>query len=88
MLEAQSDQIIQRAGICAMGYYPEISVDSPDYSVWAEADWCLEGIALDDPGAAEMLRAIVARTIIDPTGHREDLADYCGDLVEKAPTTA
>ena len=88
MLEAQSDQIVQRAGICAMGYYPEISVDSPDYSVWAEADWCLEGVALDDPSTAEMLRAIVARTIIDPTEHREELTDFCSDLVEAARTTA
>lgn len=78
----QTDLIIQKTASVAFTYYPEIMIDSPDFNLWTEVDYCLEDIAAGDlkDEDAGVLRTLVARAIVNPTEHREMLNDFLLDL--------
>ena len=62
----------ERVGLVALMYYPEIHIDDETYNIREQAAWCLEPIAqeLSEDVRAAMTEQ-VARTIIDPTQHRQ-----------------
>lgn len=74
------DDVLQRVGLAAISYYPEIHVDDPDYTVDVDVDWCVEPLTdLTD----EQLRAVreaVGLTITNPTSHRTALVQRVLDL--------
>lgn len=67
------DDTLQRVGLAALIYYPELHVDEPEYAVADDAEWCLEPLNGLPAGQLESLRDTVARTIVDPTAHRSAL---------------
>jgi hypothetical protein len=76
-----ADQVVQAAGALAMAYYPEIHADDADYSIGEDVDFVLSEVGDLEPADREALRDLVARTIIDPTNHREALIEYIFRLV-------
>ncbi|WP_096359800.1 hypothetical protein [Microbacterium sp. TPU 3598] len=73
--------VIERVGLAAVMYYPEIHVDDDTYDLMGQAVWCLEPV---DEGMPEdtrvALREMVARTIVDPTKHRQETFDVLMEL--------
>lgn len=67
------DDALQRTGLAALMYYPELQVDEPEYQVGDDVDWCLEPLNLLPAEQLEPLRDVVARTIVDPSAHRTEL---------------
>ncbi len=76
-----ADQVVQATGVLAMAYYPEIHADDADYSIGEDVDFVLSDAGDLEPADLEALRDLVARTIIDPTSHREALIEYVFGLV-------
>jgi hypothetical protein len=76
-----ADQVVQATGALAMAYYPEIHADDADYSIGEDVDFVLSDAGDLGPADREALRDLVARTIIDPTSHREALIEYVFGLV-------
>lgn len=74
------DDVLQRVGLAAMMYYPEIPVEEPSYSLEQDVAWCLEPLA-GDPAAAERVRRAVGLAIVDPTAHRAGLFEALQSLV-------
>jgi hypothetical protein len=76
-----ADDLVQKTGMLAMLYYPEIHADDSEYSLSDDVAFALEGVTGigDDDRAA--LEDLVSRTIIDPTAHREALCAYVYGLV-------
>ena len=68
------DDVLQRVGLAAISYYPEIHIDEPDYTVDTDVDWCLEPVT--------DLREAVGLAITNPTAHRYALFQT---LLELAP---
>lgn len=69
-------RLVQRTGIMAMSYSPQIHTDDPGYSLGKDVAWVFDDIdasACTDRGS---LAYLVARAIIDPTHQRERLTDY------------
>ncbi|MGN6760325.1 MAG: hypothetical protein ACTHJI_03225 [Leifsonia sp.] len=67
------DDALQRTGLAALMFYPELQVDEPEYTVADDVEWCLgplNGLPVEQ---LEPLRDVVARTIVDPTKHRARL---------------
>lgn len=86
----QADVIIQRTGMLAMLYYPQIHNDDRSFELDDEVRWCLED-ATGLTGVTEaMLRDIIGRAIVDPSGQREQLSKVVYGLVTAPPaeTTA
>ena len=75
------DDTLQRVGLAALIYYPELHVDEPEYAVADDVDWCLEPLTGLPNGQVESLRDIVGRTIVDPTAHRAGLFSALRALV-------
>lgn len=75
-----ADDLVQKTGMLAMLYYPEIHADDPEFSLRDDVTFVLEGTTLGDDDRAA-LEDLVARTVIDPTGHREALCAYVYGLV-------
>jgi hypothetical protein len=67
------DDVLQRTGLAALMYYPELQVDEPAYVVGDDVEWCLEPLNGLPAGELESLRDVVSRTIVDPTVHRGKL---------------
>ncbi|MEW2014286.1 MULTISPECIES: hypothetical protein [Microbacterium] len=76
-----ADQVVQSTGVLAMAYYPEIHADDADYSIGDDVDFVLSDAGELEPADIAALRDLVARTIIDPTNHREALIEYVFGLV-------
>lgn len=76
------DDVLQRVGLAAISYYPEIHIDEPDYTVDTDVDWCLEPVTdlTDEQRAA--LREAVGLAVTNPTAHRYALFQT---LLELAP---
>lgn len=72
MNKKTAEQILGRAGKLALLYYPEIDADDPDYSLAGDIQWALEGATA---GEMVMLIDLVAQTILDPTGTRDEFTD-------------
>jgi hypothetical protein len=80
--QEQFDDLLSRAAIAALFYYPEIVVDDDDYRIQNDIAYCMEpvyGIADDE---AERLRAAIGRVIANPTAHRSELVEL---VIEMAP---
>lgn len=74
-------EVIERFGLSAVLYYPEIHVDDEDYELLGQADWCLEPIADElSADARAAVRELLARGIVNPTVHREDVTGTLMDL--------
>lgn len=68
----QADSILQRVGILAVMYYPDIHTDDPGFDLATEVAWCLAD-ATADVEDFEQLRSLISGTILDPTAHRQQL---------------
>jgi hypothetical protein len=80
--QEQFDDLLSRAALAALFYYPEIALDDDDYNLQNDIAYCLEpvaGIAVDD---AERLRVAVGHVITNPTVHRSELLAL---VIELAP---
>lgn len=77
------DDVLQRVGLAAISYYPEIHIDELDYTVDTDVDWCLEPVTdLTDEQRAP-LREVVGLAITNLlTAHRYALFQT---LLELAP---
>ena len=73
VVQDRVDDTLQRVGLAALIYYPELHVDEPEYAVADDVDWCLEPLNCLPAGQLESLRDVVGRTIVDPTAHRAGL---------------
>ena len=71
--QGRVDDALQRTGLAALMYYPELQVDEPEYTVADDVEWCLEPLNGLPVEQLEPLRDVVARTIVDPTTHRARL---------------
>lgn len=80
----QADSILQRVGILAMMYYPDIHTDDPGFDLATEVDWCLAETT-SDVETFEQLRGLISGTILDPSAHRQQLTARVYGLV---PDTA
>jgi hypothetical protein len=76
------DDVLQRVGLAAISYYPEIHVDEPDYTVDGDVDWCLEPVTDLTAEQRTSLREAVGLAITNPTAHRYALFQ---SLLELAP---
>jgi hypothetical protein len=76
------DDLLSRAALAALFYYPEIVIDDECYRIQNDVDYCMEpifGLAQD---ADARLRLTVGRTIADPTANRAELIAL---VIELAP---
>lgn len=80
MNREQADEVVQRTATLAILYYPEIHADEPGFTIATDIAWALEG-AGELGEAADAVRDAIARTIIDPTLHRESLTELVYGLV-------
>lgn len=74
------DDVLQRVGLVAISYYPEIHVDEPDYSVGNDADWCLEPLTDLSVEQRRELHEAIGLAITNPTAHRYALFQRLLDL--------
>lgn len=73
--------VIERVGVAVVLYYPEIHVDDAEYDLMTQARWCLEPIDDDlNDEARTALQELVARTMIDPSKHREEMFSVLMEL--------
>lgn len=84
MDQAAADGIVQKTGVLSMTYYPLVHADDLEYKISDDVDWILEDVTLGDDDR-QALRELISRTIIDPTGFREELIESVFALVT-APT--
>lgn len=63
----QVDSTLARVGLLALTYYPEITVDDPEYDLVGEVSWCLQDLDEQDANA---VRDDITRVIVDPTARR------------------
>jgi len=80
--QEQFDDLLSRAALAALFYYPEIVVDDDNYRIENDVDYCMEPVVGISDEAAERLRAAIGRLIANPTGHRADLVAL---VIEMAP---
>jgi len=71
--QEQFDDLLSRAALAALFYYPEIAVDDEDYRIQNDVDYCMEPIFGLAREADARLRLTVGRTIADPTANRAEL---------------
>jgi len=82
--QEQFDDLLSRAALAALFYYPEIVVDDEDYRIQNDIDYCMEPVAGIADDADERLRLAVGRMIANPTAHRAELVAL---VIEMAPPT-
>jgi hypothetical protein len=80
--QEQFDDLLSRAALAALFYYPEIVVDDDDYRIQNDVDYCMEPVLGITTEAGERLRVTIGRTIANPTAHRADLVAL---VIELAP---
>ena len=71
--QEQLDDLLSRAALAALFYYPEMAVDDDDYSIQNDIAYCMEPVAGIGDEDAERLRVAVGRVITNPTAHRSEL---------------
>lgn len=74
--------IAQKTGAAAIVYYPQIHVDEPDFKLADEITWCLEHVNELDEDDERILRDVIGRTILDPSGHRSKLNEVLDFLTD------
>ena len=80
--QEQFDDLLARAALAALFYYPEIVVDDDDYRIQNDVEYCMEPIFGLAKEADARLRRTVGRTIADPTANRAELIAL---VIELAP---
>jgi hypothetical protein len=71
--QEQFDDLLSRAALAALFYYPEIAVDDNEYSIQNDIAYCLEPVSAIGDEDAERLRTVIGRVITNPTAHRSEL---------------
>lgn len=67
------NDVLQRVGMIALFYYPEVHLDDPDYNLRGDIEWCTEPLIDLDGEQLAAVRDVVGRAIIDPTSTRQEL---------------
>ena len=80
--QEQFDDLLSRAALAALFYYPEIVIDDEDYRIQNDIDFCMEPVGGIPDDSAERLRLAVGRMITNPTAHRSELVAL---VIEMAP---
>jgi len=75
---------LQRVGLVAMMYYPEIQVDDPKYRLSDDVTWCLEPFGAVSDAARASLTELVGLAVVDPTANRSALFAAVMDLAPEA----
>lgn len=83
MKRDQADEIVQKAGILSVLYYPEIHADDPGYSLGKDVAWALEDVTITEDDRA-VLADLIGRVIIDPTANRAALTEFAYGLADDA----
>lgn len=65
------DSTLERIGVAAMAYYPEVQIDEPAYQLSNDVEWCLEPLHGLEAATVANLRDVIARVIVNPTEHRQ-----------------
>ena len=81
--QEQFDDLLSRAALAALFYYPEIVVDDEDYRIQNDVAYCMEPVDGIDDEVDEQLRDAVGRMIANPTAHRAELVAL---VIELAPS--
>jgi len=81
--QEQFDDLLSRAALAALFYYPEIVVDDEDYRIQNDVAYCMEPVDGIADEVAEQLRDAVGRMIANPTAHRAELVAL---VIELAPS--
>lgn len=81
MTRDEADAIVQRTGMLAMLYYPQIHNDTTDFDLDDDVRWCLQDATGLTPVAEGLIRDVVGRTIVDPSANREQLNKVVYGLV-------
>lgn len=68
-----ANDVLQRVGLVAMMYYPEVQVDDPDYRLSDDVTWCLEPLGAVPDAARASLTELVGLAVVDPTTNRSAL---------------
>ena len=68
------DDVLQRVGLAAISYYPEIHVDEPDYTVDGDVDWCLEPVTDLTDEQRKQLRNCEAVDVAEEVAEQEPAA--------------
>ncbi|TFC03359.1 hypothetical protein [Cryobacterium sp. MDB2-33-2] len=80
--QEQFDDLLSRAALAALFYYPEIVVDDDDYSLQKDIAYCMEPVSAIAHEDAERLRTAIGHVITNPTAHRSELLAL---VIELAP---
>ena len=80
--QEQFDELLSRAALAALFYYPEIVVDDDDYNLQNDIAYCVEPVSGIADEEAERLRIAVGHMITNPTAHRSELLAL---VIELAP---
>jgi|GEM_PF-2167152 len=83
-----ADQLVQRTGIMAITYSPQIHADDPGYSLGKDVAWVFDTLGDQAERDRSVIAYLVARAIIDPTRERERLADYVYGNVRAGATVS
>lgn len=83
--QEQFDDLLSRAALAALFYYPEIAVDDDEYSIRNDIAYCLEPVSAIAAEDAERLRIAVGRVITNPTAHRSELLALVIELAPPPP---
>lgn len=80
--QEQFDELLHRAALASLFYYPEIAADDSDYNLRTDVEYCLEPVASLRGDDLERLRTVVGHVIANPSGHRAELVAL---VIELAP---
>jgi len=83
--QEQLDDLLSRAALAALFYYPEIAVDDGDFNLQKDIAYCLEPVAGIADEDAERLRVAVGHVITNPTAHRSELLALVIELAPQPP---
>ncbi|WP_137843369.1 hypothetical protein [Microbacterium sp. 2FI] len=83
--QAQFDDLLHRAALAALFYYPEVVLQDGDFDLQKDIDYCMEPVAGLADEDATRVRDVVGRVIVNPTAHRAELLEI---VIELAPDTA
>lgn len=77
---ADVNDSLQRTGMIAFFYYPEVHADDPTYDVSSDVAWCMEPLGELNDEDATVVSAAITRAIVDPTAARQSLFVALVDL--------
>lgn len=79
----QVQEVLERTGRACLMYYPEIHVDDDEYELMDHAAWCIEPVTAElSDDTRDAMTEMLARTIVNPTEHRERTFDVLANLTD------